>query len=151
MSWRIGLVGSSGGHLAQLWWLESWWRAHDRFWVTFDTEDARELLADERWFSAAHPTTRNVPNMLRNTRLAWRVLRRERPDVLVSTGAGVALPFFAVAKSMGIPVVFVEVYDRVDMPSLTGRLVGPWADRVILQWPAQQHAYPHGIVLGPIR
>ncbi len=73
---RALLVGSSGGHLTQLLALEPWWREIERGWVTFDTPDAVHALAGEEhvWW-AAHPTTRNVPNLLRNTRLAWRLVR----------------------------------------------------------------------------
>jgi len=58
----VGLVGSSGGHLAHLLLLEPWWKNHDRFWVTFDMPDSHDLLDSERVEWAHYPTTRNVPN-----------------------------------------------------------------------------------------
>src|ERR1700741_5326433 len=91
---HVLLVGSSGGHLTQLWALRPWWSSGSRTGVTFDTPDATSLLADEQTIWAYHPTTRNVVNLVRNAWLAWSTLRRVRPDVVVSTGAGVALPFF---------------------------------------------------------
>lgn len=142
------LVCSSGGHLAQLHRLESWWRRWPRTWVTFDTADARSLLADERVVWAHHPTTRNVPNTLRNLGLAFRLLRRERPRVVVSDGAGVAFPFFVAARILGIPTVYLEVYDRIDNPTLTGRLCKPLSDLFLLQWAQQRAAYGTGIVVG---
>ena len=63
---NIGLVGSSGGHLAHLLILKPWWEDHDRFWVTFDMPDSHELLESERCDWAHFPTTRNVPNLIRN-------------------------------------------------------------------------------------
>ena len=146
---KVALVCSAGGHLAQLHWLEPWWRDHERFWVTFDKPDARARLRDEQVEWAAFPTTRNLPNLARNSLLAAHVLRRERPDVVISNGAAVALPFFVVARSLGIKTVWMEVMDRIDTPSLTGRLVRPFADRVVLQWESQKRHYPEGIVLGP--
>ena len=112
---KVVLVCSSGGHLAQLYRLRPWWETHRRVWVTFETTDATSLLADEEAVWAAHPTTRNVPNALRNLRLAWSVLRSERPDAVVSDGAGVAVPFFVIAKLLGISTVFLEVVDRIDI------------------------------------
>ena len=70
-------VCSSGGHLTQLYRLKPWWEQHDRRWVTFDTADATSLLAGETVAWAHYPTTRNIPNTLRNLRLAWRLLRSE--------------------------------------------------------------------------
>lgn len=148
---KVGMVASSGGHLAQLHWMEPWWRQHDRFWVSFDTPDAMARLAGERVYWAHHPTNRHLGNMARNTALAARVLAAEQPDLLVSNGAGVALPFLGLGKAMGIGVVWLEVYDRIDTASLTGRLVRRWADAVVLQWASQRAAYPQGHLLGPIR
>ncbi|MCB0964233.1 MAG: hypothetical protein KDA98_13200, partial [Acidimicrobiales bacterium] len=95
---HVLLVGSAGGHLAQLVRLAPWWRALERSWVTFDKPDARSLLADEEVTWAHHPTTRNIPNLVRNARLAVGHLRRLRPDLVVSTGAAVAVPYFVVAR-----------------------------------------------------
>jgi UDP-N-acetylglucosamine:LPS N-acetylglucosamine transferase len=147
---RVFLVCSDGGHLAQLHHLEPWWSAHDRTWVTFRKPHATSLLDGERVVWAYHPTTRNARNAVRNAWLAWKVLRRERPDVVVSTGAGVAVPFFAVARLLGIPTVFVEVYDRIDTRTLTGRLCRPLASLFVVQWPEQQRLYPGAVVLGEL-
>jgi UDP-N-acetylglucosamine:LPS N-acetylglucosamine transferase len=148
---RLLLVCSSGGHLAQLHCLDAWWSRHDRAWVTFDKPDARSLLSDERVHWGHHPTNRNLPNLLRNTRLAWKVLRAERPDVIVSNGAGIAVPFLWLGKLLfGAVTVYVEVYDRIDTPTLTARLVRPVLDRMVLQWEEQRASYPEGIVLGSV-
>jgi UDP-N-acetylglucosamine:LPS N-acetylglucosamine transferase len=119
---RIVLVCSSGGHLRQLYQLRPWWTKHERLWVTFQKADSVSLLAGEQVAWAYHPTTRNLRNLVRNLFLAWRLLRRYRPRVVVSTGAGVAFPFFIVARLFGMKTVFIEVYDRIDLPTLSGRL-----------------------------
>ena len=144
---RLLLVASGGGHLGQLMPLEAWWSRHDRTWVTFDTASAGQLGDDPVVF-AHHPTTRNLPNLVRNVGIAWRVLRRERPDVVVTTGAGVALPFFFIAKLLGVRTVFIEVYDRIDSRSLTGRLCRPLSDLFLLQWERQRELYGSGTVIG---
>ena len=147
---RVLLVGSNGGHLAQMITLRYWWADHDRAFVTFEGEDSTTLLEDERTYWAYSPTTRNIPNLIRNLGLAWRVLRRERPDVIVSTGAGVAVPFFFLGKLFGCRTVFVEVYDRVGSATLTGRLTRPVTDLLLLQWEEQRQVYGRGEVVGPL-
>lgn len=141
---------SSGGHLTQLMCLESWWSDQERTWVTFDSEDATSKLEGERVVFAHHPTTRNVKNLLRNTFLAWRLLRRERPEVVVSTGAGVAVPFFWLARAMGIRTIYLEVFDRIDSPTLTGRLCRPVTDLFLVQWPEQSQHYKDAVLLGSV-
>jgi UDP-N-acetylglucosamine:LPS N-acetylglucosamine transferase len=144
------MVSTQGGHLTQLLVLESWWRNHDRVWVCPDTPDVADRLSDERVIPSWSPTTRNLPNTLRNLALAIRVLRRERPAIVVSAGAGVAVPFFVVAWLMRIPTVFIEVYDRVDSPTLTGRLCGPFTTRRIVQWEQQLAFYTDAHLVGPL-
>ena len=145
---RALLVGSSGGHLAQLVPLAPLWSRVNRSWVTFDTPDALSVLADETVTWAHHPTTRNIPNLLRNLRLARKVLRTSRPDVIISTGAAVAIPFFLLARRYGIPTVFIEVYDRIDSRTVTGRLCRPLASTMCVQWEMQQRLYPEAELIG---
>jgi UDP-N-acetylglucosamine:LPS N-acetylglucosamine transferase len=129
------LVCSSGGHLLQLVGLQDAFGAYERLWVTFDKPDARALLEGERVVHAHGPTNRNVPNLLRNLRLARRLLASERPCAVVSTGAGVAVPFAWLARMTGIPVVYVESVTRIDGLSLSGRLIKPVASEIFVQWP----------------
>ena len=145
---KIALVSSAGGHLLQLHSLRPWWEKHDRFWVTFPMPDARSLLRDEEVFWAYHPTTRNVGNLFRNLALAWRVLRRQRPDIVVSTGAAVAFPFFLAARALRIKTAFIEVYDRIDLPTLTGRLCHPLSDLFLVQWEEQKRLYGRAKLIG---
>ena len=146
----IALVCSSGGHLLQLHRLKPWWEKHDRFWVTFPLRDARSLLTGEQVYWAHHPTTRNAPNLARNLVLAWRLLRGLRPAVVVSTGAAVAFPFFVAAKLLGMKTVYLEVYDRIDLPTLTGRLCYPLSDLFLVQWDGQRRFYPRAHVVGTV-
>ena len=129
------LVCSSGGHLLQLLSLRAAWEEVPTVWVTFDKSDARSLLAGEQVVHAFAPTNRNIPNFVRNLRLAARLLRELRPAAVVTTGAGVAVPFAWLARLGGIPVVYVESLTRIDGMSLSGRMIAPIASRVYVQWP----------------
>ena len=147
---RVLMVSTQGGHLAHLVALRDWWQFQDRVWVCPDAPDVTDRLAGERVVLSHSPTTRNVPNLVRNALLAIRLLRRERPSLVVSAGAGVAVPFFVAAWLMRIPTVFIEVYDRVDTPTMTGRLCGPFTTRRIVQWQSQLEFYPDAHLVGPL-
>lgn len=145
---RVLLVSSAGGHLAQLCRLAGWYSRHDVRWSTFDLPDARSMLGDADVVWAHHPTTRNIPNLLRNVRLAFREIRRHRPDVVVSSGAGIAVPFFWVAKLFGISTIYVEVIDRFDTRTLTARLVSPVTDLFVVQDEQQLELFPGSHLIG---
>jgi UDP-N-acetylglucosamine:LPS N-acetylglucosamine transferase len=145
---RILMVCSSGGHLSQLVALRPWWEQHERMWVTFDTADARALLEHESVVYGYSPTTRNVPNLLRNSALARKVMADFRPELVFSDGAGIAVPYFYLARAFGARTAYLEVIDRIDSASLTGRLVYPVTDSFLVQWPEQTKLYPEAAVVG---
>lgn len=147
---KICLVGSSGGHLTHLYMLKPFWKDTDRFWVTFDKEDARSLLKDEKMYPCYFPTNRNLKMLIKNTGLAWKILRKEKPDFIISSGAAVAVPFFYLGKLFGAKTIYIEVFDQIDHATLTGRMVYPVTDRFIVQWEEQKKVYKKAINLGSI-
>jgi UDP-N-acetylglucosamine:LPS N-acetylglucosamine transferase len=149
------LVCSTGGHLLQLLALREAWQDQTRVWVTFSKSDARTLLRDERVVAAYGPTSRTFGataalNTLRNLVLALRVLRRSRPAVILTTGAGVAVPFAWVGRLFGARVVYVESFTRIEGPSLSCRLIAPVAARIYGQWPEFVTAVPRARYLGNV-
>lgn len=147
---KICLVGSSGGHLQHLYLMKTFWEKHERFWVTFDKTDSRSLLEDEKAYWCYFPTNRNIKNLIRNTFLAMKILHKERPDLILSTGAAPAIPYFWLARIYKAKTVFIEVYDRIEIPTITGKLVQPVADCFLLQWEEQKEFYRKGIYIGGI-
>jgi UDP-N-acetylglucosamine:LPS N-acetylglucosamine transferase len=143
------MVCSSGGHLAQLMALRSWWETkEDVRWVTFETTDAVSVLRGHDVTYAHHPTTRNIPNAVRNFGQALKVIHRQRPSLIVSSGAGVAVPYFVAAWLYRVPRVYIEVVDRIETPTLTGRLCRPFATRFLVQWEAQREMYRGSELVG---
>jgi UDP-N-acetylglucosamine:LPS N-acetylglucosamine transferase len=114
--------------------LEPAWRDWDRTWVTLRSPDVSYLLRGEQVAYGYGPTPRNVKNFFRNLRAAARILSRQDPAVIVSTGAGLALPFFILGKLQRRKLVYVESITRVEQLGLTGRLVYPLADSFFVQW-----------------
>ena len=118
------LVASAGGHLEQLLQLRPRLEVDtDITWVTYEVPPARNRLANEQVVGAYHPTTKNVPNAVRNYRLARRVFAEHETDQVISTGAAVAVPFMVRARQLDIPCHYIESATRVDGPSLSGRIL----------------------------
>jgi beta-1,4-N-acetylglucosaminyltransferase len=147
---RVLLVASNGGHLLQLVQLRDLWPREARIWVSFRKPDATSLLVGEDVVWAHHPTNRNLSNLIRNAFLAFRTIRHVRPAAVVTTGAGVAVPFCYVARVLGARVVYIESFSRVSDPSLTGRLVHPVASRFFVQWPEMAKRFRNAEYVGPI-
>lgn len=144
------LVCSNGGHLLQLLALREAWDEFSHVWVTSDRDDTRSMLEGEDVVWAHWPTIRNVRNLVRNLVLAFRVIPRVRPKVLLTTGAATAVPFAWAAKIYGVRIVYVESVTRINGPSLSLRLIAPVASRVYVQWPELQEKLPRSRYAGTV-
>jgi UDP-N-acetylglucosamine:LPS N-acetylglucosamine transferase len=115
--------------------LEPAWRNMPHSWVTLEAPDSCNLLDDEPVTYATGPTNRSLRAAFANLGLAWRLVRRQRPVAILSTGAALAVPFFIVGKLHGCRLIYVESVTRTERLSLSGRLVYPLADAFFVQWP----------------
>ncbi|MFH1970852.1 MAG: PssD/Cps14F family polysaccharide biosynthesis glycosyltransferase [Patescibacteria group bacterium] len=145
---KIGLITSPGGHLFQLYQLEKWWKKYDRFWVTKKSEDVRHLLKKEKVFYGFFPENRNLLNSTRNLILSIKILIRERPNILISTGASIAVPFFYVAKILGCKLIYMETYDFIEYPTLSAKLVSPIVDLLLVQNEIQKKYFKKAVFWG---
>jgi UDP-N-acetylglucosamine:LPS N-acetylglucosamine transferase len=126
------------------------WEKYDRFWVTFKKQDALSLLKDEKIYGCYYPTNRSALNLVRNTCVALRILFKEKPDIIISSGAAVAVPFFYIGKLLGSKLIYIEVFDRINSPTLSGKIIYPVTDIFVVQWVEQLIFYPKGIYLGEL-
>jgi beta-1,4-N-acetylglucosaminyltransferase len=129
------LVCSPGGHLLEMLMLEPSFRDLDTTWVTLPGSDVEHLLEGQRVILGHGPTNRSLWRFFLNLGVAWRTIRRERPDVILSTGAALAVPFFLVGRLRRVRLIYVESLTRIDSLSLSGRMVYPLASDFFVQWP----------------
>ncbi len=147
---KICLVGSSGGHLTHLYMLKPFWQNYERFWATFDKEDARSLLEGEKVYPVYYPSNRSIKALIINSFRAIKILRIEHPDLIISSGAAPAIPFFWIGKIFGAKTIYVEVFDRIDKPTIAGKLCYPVTDKFIVEWEEMTQVYKKAINLGSI-
>jgi UDP-N-acetylglucosamine:LPS N-acetylglucosamine transferase len=146
---KVLLVCSSGGHFKALQQLQPFWQSHERVWVSFRTPTTESALSGEKVYWAYSPTNRNLPNLFKNLRLAWQILTYERPTLVLSTGAGVAVPFLLLGKLLGSKTAFIESTTRIQTLSLSARLVLPFLTVLYVHWPKLQARYPQAELVIP--
>lgn len=148
---KICIPTSSGGHLSHMILLKKFWETHDRFWVTFNKTDAQSLLKNEKKYWCYFPTNGNYFNLIRNFFLAFKILKKEKPDIIISSGAAIAIPFFWLGKKIfKCKCIYVEVYDRVNTDTKSGRFCYKYADEFFVQWEEMLKVYPKAKCLGKI-
>ncbi|GBD40917.1 UDP-N-acetylglucosamine--N-acetylmuramyl-(pentapeptide) pyrophosphoryl-undecaprenol N-acetylglucosamine transferase [bacterium HR39] len=140
---RTCFAYSAGGHKAELDRLTADMVFTDRFDVTYRSGRPPDPRARRTWY-LVHPRRRPLRTLVNVLQALWVVLR-ERPELVISTGADVAVATVVWARLFGARVVFVECAGRVG-PSLSGRLVYPFADLFVVQWPEQKLCYPRAVL-----
>ena len=148
---KLLLVCSSGGHFLQMYsLLNPLWKNYNRVWVSFEKSDTSSMLKDERSYWGYFPTNRNIPNLIRNAFLAWKILRKEKPDVVISTGAGISVPFLLLARFFGAKAIYIESFARKHNLSLTGKMVYFFVDFFFVQSEVLSEQYKKAIYKGTI-
>ena len=131
---KICLVCSPGGHLTQMQRLMPAFEGKDYFFVTFKSDYSRHL---ERAYLIEYKLgyIRERLTWLKTIFVALRILLKERPNVVISTGGGeIAIPFCYVGKLLGAKVVFIETLARITTRSGAGKFIYPLADLFLVQW-----------------
>ena len=136
---KICIVSSCGGHLADVRVLRPAYEQYEYFYVL----NERILLPPDmegKTYFISHSERDWL--FFVNLWEAWSILRKERPDVILSTGAGPVVPFALIGKLLGIPNIFVEISAQVTTPSLTGWIMYFLADRMFYQWKTLERHFP---------
>lgn len=147
---KLCLVCSTGGHFLQLYSLKQWWGEYDRIWITQKEKDVMFYLKDERIIVPHYPTRRNIKNFIKNIFLSWKIIKKENPDIIISTGAGVSVPFLYIGRILKKKTIYLESMTRVRAFSLSGKLVYPFVDHFIVQWPELAEKYKKAVFKGQI-
>jgi len=146
---KICLACSVGGHLEQIMKLHNFYERHDYYFLTFYRKFIHNLVKKEKVYFLKDPS-RNPIAMFINIFQSFLVFLREKPDVIISTGAGVAVPTCYIGWFFRKKVIFIEDWCVVDKPSLSGRLVYPIAHLFLVQWKQLLKYYTKAVYKGSL-
>jgi len=157
---RLCLAGSGGGHVRQLLDLEPVWSAYDHFFLTEETALGRSLAAYGRVHFVAHVALgqgrlgaplRMTLSGLKNLAQSAMAIGRERPDIVITTGAGSM--FFSVlwARLLGARIIVIESFARFEGLSAFARIAGPLAHHKVVQSAGLASSWPDAAVFDPMK
>lgn len=139
---KLLLVCNPGGHFSTMLGLKKFWSIHQREWVTYFKYDTEQLQNQEKVHWVIKQESRELLRGIINLGYAFLILKKNRPDLVISTGAGLAVPFIIASKVLGIHSIFVESISRSHELSLSGKMVYYLADEIFVQWPQCTKAFP---------
>ena len=149
---KICFIASTGGHYEQLMMLKPLMDKYDSFIVTEKT--GYSVIKDDRKIYYLNQVNRHektfIFRMMANTLKSIKIFFKERPDVIISTGALSTIPMCVFAKVLKKKIIFIESFAKVTSPTLTGKLIYKFADQFYVQWEQMKECYPKAIFKGGI-
>lgn len=144
---KICLISSHGGHLYEL------MKATDnvigsKYFVTYRTAHTQQLLAEQTRYFVIDPHLSKWKYLL-NACQSFRHIFIERPDVVISTGAGIAIPTMLICKKfLGTKIIYIESAACVEEASKTGSFMYKYSDLFLVQWPEMLNHYEKSVYAG---
>ena len=127
------MVSSSGGVILDVLHLSPWLERHQVSWAAVPAPDTRVLLESQRVYWCPEATSRQVWRLPGSVLRALRVLRRARPDVVVSSGTGIAVAYFTAARLMSVPTLWLDTFNVVSQPGRAARICRRLASARLVQ------------------
>lgn len=138
---KICLVASAGGHMTQLRNVSKAWDEQETVWITTGRMLANSLPRGDRFYAVGECNRQRPLRVLAVLLRCVPIVLREKPDVVISTGAAVGCMVCLLAKLIGAKVVWIDSITNVEHLSLSGRLIRPFADLLLVQWPELAKQY----------
>lgn len=138
---KICLIASCGGHLEELCFAQE---LHGSCFLI--TEKSASVTADYDSVYYVDHINRREPHAIRKIIklffTAAKILKYEKPDCFISTGALISIPVLILGKLKRKKIIFVETLARVETPSLSGRIAYCFADVFVVYWKSLLKYYP---------
>ena len=146
---RLLAVASGGGHWIELLRLRRAFAGWEVAYVSM-FDNYVSSVPGARYYT--------VPDASRFDKLAFpkvaakalRIMLRERPDAIVTTGSAPMLAFLAIAKVMGTKTLWIDSIAQAEEMSSSGKLAKKLATVTVAQWPnvaAEEKIHCWGAVL----
>lgn len=152
---KICLISSSGGHYEQLLMLKSLEEVSNLYIVTEKTKYKNEYENNENnnEYLIEQINRREKLFILKLIKVFFQSLLiyiKEKPDVIISTGALCSIPTFFIGKIFKKKLIFIESFAKTQSPTMTGKIMYRIADVFIVQWKEMKNIYPDAVYLGSI-
>lgn len=147
---RVCLAASTGGHLTQLLRVEESWKGYDTFCVTSKDVAVARLEKHGKVYVVGDCNREHPFQAFAVLFRCMKVIFRERPDVVISTGAAPGVICCFLAKLIGAKVTWLDSIANTEKLSMSGRMIRPFADLILSQWPDVAQKYPNVNYVGNV-
>lgn len=141
---KICFTSSSGGHFNQMYKISLEYNNFDKVFITEETNYSKKVLENKSTYFFKIMNRKEkffYIKFINNIIKSFKILRNEKPDLIISTGALITVPVCLVGKIMGAKIIFIESFAKVNTPTLSGKIVSRFSDKIIVQWEEMMDCY----------
>lgn len=138
-------ISSGGGHLSELQSAIPQTMKERITYITFKNGHTKRSLVNTKHYFIIDPHNSKIKYLINLIHSCFLFIMI-RPKVIISTGAGIAIPFMMIGRLFGSRLIFVETGARVYIASKTGEFMYKYADRFYVQYPALLQKYPNALL-----
>ncbi len=131
---KILAVSSSGGHWSELLRLQPAFEGQEVVYVTTQ-KDCQSQVPHNRLYVIPDANRDQWFKLIGLIGVMFIITLRERPDVVISTGAAPGYFALRFGRWFGARTLWLDSIANAEELSLSGRLVKPYADLLLTQWP----------------
>lgn len=144
----ILIISSCGGHLFEI---KEFKKIYEKFNHRYILNDKIKLESDMQNITTFVTHSERDCKILINFYEAFIFLKKYKPQILLSTGAGIIVPFSIIGKLFfNTKTIYIETVASINQPSLTGKIMKYLADDIFYQWKSLNKFFPNGRYIGSI-
>ncbi len=147
---KICLAASAGGHLSQLLKLLLCWKGYEVFFVTTVDIVQKSVQKYGKIYVVGECNHQHPLKVLLVLIRCIKIILKERPKIVISTGAAVGCMTCFISKLLGAKVVWIDSITNVKRISLSGRIAHYIADLFLVQWPELTNRYKNVEYVGAV-
>jgi UDP-N-acetylglucosamine:LPS N-acetylglucosamine transferase len=147
---RICLAASGGGHLTELLTLSECWKPYEVFYITTVPVIQRDLRKSGNVYVVGECNRQHPIRVLKVFLRCLRVVLKERPCVVISSGAAAGCMVCFLARALRAKIIWIDSITNVERISLSGRMVRWIADLFLVQWPDLASRYKRVEFVGTV-
>ena len=149
---KVCFVASTGGHFEQLMMLKPLMDKYESFIITEKTTYKSIKDGGKAYYlkQVNRQEKMWILKTISNSISSLKIFIKEKPDIVISTGALATVPMCIMAKIFRKKLIYIESFAKVTSRTVTGKLLYKFADQFYVQWEDMLEVYPNAIYKGGI-
>lgn len=151
---KVMFISSCGGHLTELLSIDKIFKYYDYILVTEKNSISKKLKSKYN-IEYLMCGSRNEPliyplviivNIIKSLYLFFKY----KPELIYTTGTHTCVPMCLIGKLFKRKIIYVEVFDRIDNPTLTLRILKNIATTIVVQHKEMLEQFPNAVYYGGV-